>query len=200
MLYLDAPQSIVPVDPYSNKRCIVLGRRFHQRGPSAILHIPTSLYSQTQLRAGLHVDLTINGDNRKTPTILADIEDEKKLFLILSSRLTSAQDHFGNIRIPRSQKPHIITRAFAPEGTGLWETLVLKAKKGDSFYVNWNRKNGSDASNCFYYVASLDQVYAYPQEFIPGLFAELDVTPPFTVRDDPDPLVSRIDRREWQKL
>jgi len=201
MLYLDSPQPIVPIDPLSDKRCIVLGRRFHQYGPNSILHIPTGLYAQPRLRAGLHIELTINSDKRKAPTVLADIKDEKKLFLILSSRLTPATDHVGNIRIPRSQAPpRIIARAFAPHGTGAWETLVLKVKKGDAFYVNWNRKKGSEATNCFYYVASLDQVYAYPQEFIPGLFADLGITPPFTIRDDPDPLVSRLNRREWQKL
>lgn len=200
MLYLDSPRPIEPVDQNSKKCGIILGRRFHTYGPNFTLQVAPEFYHQSQLGAGVHVDLTLRFSQGKPPMIISDMADEKQLFLILTSRLTAASRHIGHIRAPRSQKVKVIMRAFAPPGTGIWETLVLRAKKGDAFYVNWNRQNGSEASNCFFYVAELDQVYAYPREHIPELFAGLGITPAFTLRDSPDSSASCLDRREWFKL
>lgn len=186
-------------DPQSRSCGISIGLCKNLRRYRHLLKLPPEFAKKAHLEARLYPELTVKRESKHGPLRIVN-EDDDQVFMIITSRLTTNSGLVGNIRAPRNQEIKVIARGIAPKGTGQWETLVLKVKKGDAFYVNWNQLDGSDAVTGFYYVDDSGLVRSCPQIGIPGLFAELDVTPPFTVRDDPDPLVSRIDRREWQKL
>lgn len=199
MLYLDVTVPINMVNPKAQyHQCrITMGRRRHQYGPPFDLWVPPGL--GPRLNAGFHLDLTLTGTkSEKGPHIVSKLED--RLYLILSSRLTTDPGFVGNIRVPRQQNTEIIARAKPYPNSGRWETLFIRAKVGESYYINWNQPDGTGAVTSFYYVAALDQVYTCPQFGIPSLFEMLGVKPSFTIRNDPDWHISRLDYREWRKL
>lgn len=200
MLYLDTPLPIVSINPQA---------AYHKYGVIAGCGQCRSLFTvpippeygehSKRLEAGFHLGLTLGRTNsNKGPRIISALDD--RLYLVLSSRLSEHDQYVGNIRVPRHQEVNIINRAKAFPDSGKWETLFIRAKVGEFYYVNWNSPNGSEGVNSFYYVAALDQVYTCPQLGIPGLCDMLGIRPPFTVRDDPDPRVSRLDYHEWRKL
>lgn len=197
MLYLDVP---LPIKTLPNgagyRRSVSLGRRYRTKGPEFLLDVPSQLDGHRQLGAGLHLDLTISRDRSKPMHIVGSMEEE--LYIILTSRLTHEPDHIGNIRIPRTQKPHIVARAKAAPGTGHWETVIFRAKVGDAYYINWNHPNGTAPSTGFYYVAAPDQVYVCTQYDIRSLCKDFDLTPPFTVRENPN--MAPLDYHEWRKI
>lgn len=197
MLYLDAAFPIKT--NLRRSTCgVIIGQSRSYRRSDYMLRLPSSFAGQERLKPGFYRELTIQCEKGGGPIQIAAARGS--LFLILTSRLSEDEDFVGNIRAPRAQQVRIIARAIAPIGAGRWETLILKAKRGDAFYVNWNRVSGADAVTAFYYVDEYNSVRSCSQSGIPSLFTDLGITPPFTVRDDPDPLVSRIDRHEWRKL
>ncbi len=197
MLYLDAPLPIKTLcNGNQSRRSVSLGRRYHSHGPEFFLDVPSQLDGHRQIGAGLHLDLTISRDRSKPMYIVGSMEEE--LYLILTSRLTPDPDHIGNIRIPRTQKPRIVARAKAAPRTGRWETVIFRAKVGDAYYVNWNHPNGTAAHTGFYYVAAIDQVYACTQHDIRSLCQDFDLTPQFTVRENPN--MAPLDYHEWLKI
>lgn len=203
MLYVDIPWPIIVANPNANynKYAITLGRVEHQYGPKFNMLVSPEIGEQfgSRIPAGFHLNLTLERTrSARGPRLISRLDD--RLFLILSSRLTHHADYVGNIRIPRSQQSQIITRAKPHPDSGRWETLVIQAQSGESYYVNWNCLDGSEGTNSFYHIAELDQVYTCPQSGIPDLFYGLGLTPQFTVRDHLDPLVSRLDYHEWRKL
>lgn len=199
MLYLDVPLPIKSIRPneLGQHRGVSLGRRYRPRGPDYVLGVPPQLDGHRQISPGLHLDLTVSRDRSKPMHILAALEEE--LYIVLTSRLTHANDHIGNIRVPRTQKARITARAKAIPGTGRWETIIFHARVGDAYYVNWNHPTGTSAHTAFYYVAALDQVYACPHYDIPRLCTDFDLHPDFTVRHNPDPNIAHLDYREWYK-
>lgn len=197
MLYLD---TAFPIKTNTRRSAcgIIIGKSRSCRHLDYMLRLPSSFIGQERLEPGLYRELTIQCKKGGGPIQIAVASGS--LFLILTSHLSDDEDFIGNIRIPRVQRRNVISRAVAPVGAGRWETLILKAKKGDAFYINWNRVSGADAVTAFYYVDEYNSVHSCDQSGIPSLFTDLGITPSFTVRDDLDPLVSRIDRREWFKL
>lgn len=203
MLYFNKPFRIErpSPNPRSKSRGISIGLCKNLREYRHLLKLPPGFANNRHVEARLYPELTIGREQGHGPLrILA--EEDTRTFMIITSRLTNDSDFVGNIRVPRGREEEIkvITRGIAPPGTGQWFTLVVQAKPGDAFYVNWNRPDGSDAMTGFYYVDERNMVHSCDQSGIPGLFTDLGITPSFTVRDDLDPLVSRIDRREWLKL
>ncbi len=203
MLYFNKPFRIERTSPNPrNKNCgISIGLCKNLREYRHLLKLPPGFADKKHVEAKLYPDLTIGHERGRGPLrILA--EDDTRTFMIITSRLTSDSDFVGNIRVPRGREKEIkiITRGIAPKGTGQWLTLVVQARSGDAFYINWNRLDGSGAMTGFYYVDEYNSVHSCDQSGIPSLFTDLGITPSFTVRDDLDPLVSRIDRREWFKL
>lgn len=202
MLYLDMSLPIQPLDrkAHPDNRGIILGRSLRNRRRVRALKVPRQLKGQQTIRAGLHFELTITSNRQEPCRIIVDPSDEQYLFMILTTQLTPDLDYVGNLRVPRSQTVHLIDQASAPPNEGHWQRFVLRASRGDAFFVNWNLPDGTAGTNCLYYVDKSGEVYACPEEGIPDLFEYLGAAPPFTVRDDPDPRVSRLDRREWRKL
>ena len=198
MLYLDVALPIKTFKPKPGRpNCgVVLGRRQRRRSYESTLGLPQSYSDQARLDPRLYRNLTIvRSDNGH---LCIEQRRDSKIFLILTSHLTDDRDFIGNIRIPRRQHTKIIGRALAVPGTGRWETLIIEATKGESFYVNWNTPEGANGVNGFYHVG-IDTVYSCMRSGIAGLFRDINVKPRFTVREDSD-RSSSLNMSEWRKL
>lgn len=199
-MYLDVAQPIRirSTNPRHPHYGITLGRKASHRTRECVLHIGCSLDNMVELRPGLYRGLSVHRSNQNRLSLIDS--SDSQIFLILTSRLSDDRDFVGNIRVPRRQKVNVIAKAVAPKSAGHWVTVILEARRGDAFYVNWNHPDGSDALNGFYYVGGPKIVHSCSQVGISGVLNDLGVTPPFTVRDTSDMRVSRLVLSEWRKL
>lgn len=200
MLYLDVA---LPIKTFKSKpgfpACgVVIGRRQKHRKFDYILGLPRTFASERLLQPRFYSDLTICRDTNKGFLHIEHQRDDK-IFLILSSRLTDDPGFVGNIRVPRRQSTKVIGRAVAPPDTGRWETLIIEADLGASFYVNWNTPEGTNGVNAFYQVG-INTVHSCTRSGIAGLYHDIGVKPRFTIRDAADQRLSRLVMSEWRKL
>lgn len=201
MLYLNAA---LPVRPLGDGRPqdrhgVVLGRRTGSPPSDYTISLPRSFQGEKTLQPHLYHKLTISRVAGSQALRIVSSESQK-LYLILTSRLSREPNFVGNIRVPRDQSVQILARTAPFFGAGQWSTLVIEARVGNAFYINWNHSDGSAARSGFYYVDRLDHVSACERDGIADTIAQLGVTPPFTVQQPSDPAASQLVLKEWRKL
>lgn len=134
---------------------------------------------------GFRHDLTISTSKSGKPRI--DARKDGDIYLLLSSRSEYERRKNDYVTAPRSQEIELIARGIgAVRNDGRfwhwWDAVIVKAKDGDVFRLDWNGSRRGYGYDATFYVVFGGKVYSADQPDIEDLYESLGLEIPFLIQ------------------